>query len=369
MTISGHSKRPVTPAVVVPTEPIRTNIGENPAEFARQLISRMNQSAGRALSLQMRGIGRTVAQATPKELWEVLGSVAADVENRAPTLLIISQDPYVTWELALLKTPIDTGSAPFLGAQTVLGRWILPPVGNDTPNPPVQEPRSIGSMRILSGVYLKERGRWRRLEHAEQEAADLASRYHGVPVVAEMPSVVDFLENPPAAEVFHFAGHAIYDPSSWENGLVLSDETYLDSTLISVAQFFPLSLARLFSSTRARPEVVTRCSAGTRGLLAPCSPPVHLRSWLLSGRSMTRLAPELSLGGMHVRSMTMCPRQRFSGDGVRDSARTSTATMLSPTLLFILRTSSSVIPACGWFVSVPESGGITCQISIRVVHQ
>jgi hypothetical protein len=240
--------------VATPSNPIVNNIGGNPSQFATQLINRMNQSAGKALSLQMRGIGRAVTQATPTRFWEILASVAAGVGDRPPTLLIISQDPYVPWELALVDSPIDPGSAPFLGAQTVLGRWILPRLGQDKPDLPVQDPRMVRSMAILCGVYPEQRGRWKRLKHAEQEAADLKKHYEGLEVVADTSSVVDFLEHPPDAEVFHFAGHAIYDPTSLENGLVLNDGTYLDATLISGAQFAP----------KPRPFVfLNACQAGS----------------------------------------------------------------------------------------------------------
>src|SRR5680860_929664 len=166
--------------------------------------------------------------------WEMIRIVG----DRPPTILIISQDPYMPWELAFVKSPLDPKCAPFLGAQTVLGRWILPRLHQDEPGPPVEDARMAMTMAILSGEY-PERGRWKRLPHAEQEAQDLAARYEGRSVPADPESVEAFLANPSDAEVFHFAGHAVYDPDSLENGLVLNDGTYLDGTVVMGFQLSP----------------------------------------------------------------------------------------------------------------------------------
>ena len=225
-------------SVETPSSPIASKLAANPADFAMQLTKRMKLKAGRFLFRQMVGIGKGLTAVIPAEFWDILGNVAAGVANRPPTILIISQDPYMPWELAFVKSPLDPKSAPFLGAQTVLGRWILPRLHQDEPAPPVQDARKAMTMAILSGEY-PERGRWKRLPHAEQEAQDLAARYEGRSVPADPESVEAFLANPPDAEVFHFAGHAVYDPASLENGLVLNDGTYLDGTVIMGFQLSP----------------------------------------------------------------------------------------------------------------------------------
>lgn len=221
-----------TPYATTPTEEIPYPIGTNPEQFTRQLINRLNQPADEGLLGLMRGIGRTVEQATPKEFWDLLAEVKTKIGDRPPTVFIISQDPHVPWELALVDAPFDPKSAPFLGAQATVGRWIMPRPGKTKPELPALERRSVASMAVMGGRYPADDDTWKRLEHAEKEATELEALYQATSIDADLPSMLDFLDGVPTAEVLHFAGHAIHDPESPENGLVMNDLSFFDSIRI-----------------------------------------------------------------------------------------------------------------------------------------
>ncbi|MBA2470624.1 MAG: CHAT domain-containing protein [Chloroflexia bacterium] len=218
-----------TPHVATPTEPVTTSIDDDPDTFTRQLINRMDRPTDKGLGGLMRGIGSIIEQATPPELWNLLARVAAASGDRPPTVFIVSQDPFVPWELALVETPFDPKSAPFLGAQATLGRWVMPRPGKNRPELPPLERRTVDSMAVMCGRYPADHFRWTRLEHAEHEAAELQERYTAEPLEANLGSMLDFLDKTSETDALHFAGHAIHDPNSPENGLVFSDLTFFDS--------------------------------------------------------------------------------------------------------------------------------------------
>jgi CHAT domain-containing protein len=119
---------------------------------------------------------------------------------------------------------------------------------------PREDARAVSAMQVMSGVYPTGKGPWRKLPHAEQEAADLITKYSGVKVVAEEDPVAQFLTHPPDAQAFHFSGHGIYNPTSLYDGLVLSDLTYMDAELIGGGKLHP----------NPRPFVfLNACQAGT----------------------------------------------------------------------------------------------------------
>src|SRR5204863_3897234 len=134
------------------------------------------------------GVGRTVADQMPPEFWALLDQVAGlpAVKDRAPTLFLLSEEPYIPWELAVLDKPLkaDGASAPFLGAQVAMGRWVL---GQRRPTLPPPFSLEVTAMAVISGQY--DLPGWNRLLEAEQEAAMLASTYHATAIEARTAAV------------------------------------------------------------------------------------------------------------------------------------------------------------------------------------
>ena len=205
-----------------------TSIGDNPDAFARTVISTIAAHEGRpTLALGLHGIGLTITSKIPDEMWAALTTVIAAVAPRRPTVLLLSEEAYVPWELATMPSPIDPAIIGFLGAQVTIGRWVL---ATDRPSLPPPRLVHVDGMIVISGRY--EAPGWSRLEHAEAEAAMLVERYHAIGVDAITDKVVGCLLGNPAAEVLHFSLHGKYDPGSAKQGLMLVDGDVIDPLVV-----------------------------------------------------------------------------------------------------------------------------------------
>ena len=205
-----------------------TSIGDDPDAFARTVISTIATHEGRpTLALGLHGIGLTISSKIPEEMWAALTTVTAAVAPRRPTVLLLSEEAYVPWELATMPTPIDPAIIGFLGAQVTIGRWVL---ATDRPSLPPPRLVHVDGMIVISGRY--EAPGWSRLEHAEAEAAMLVERYHAIGVDAITDKVVGCLLGNPAAEVLHFSLHGKYDPGSAKQGLMLVDGDVIDPLVV-----------------------------------------------------------------------------------------------------------------------------------------
>jgi CHAT domain len=205
-----------------------SSIGDDPDTFARSVISTMAAREGHAmLKMGLRGIGLTISEQVPDEMWAALTTVAAAVSPRRPTVLLLSQEAYVPWELATMPSPIDPSVYDMLGAQATIGRWVL---ATERPSSPPPRLVHVDSMVVVSGRY--EQPGWSRLEHAEAEATELVDRYHAIGIDAVADKVASCLQGNPAADVLHFSLHGKYDPGSAKQGLVLVDGEVIDPFVV-----------------------------------------------------------------------------------------------------------------------------------------
>jgi CHAT domain len=219
--------------VNVPHEEIPCEIGEEPAAFAARLTKKMPSYEGQPGLYQfVAGIGSTVADHVPTQFWSLLADVARQADNGVPSVLILSAEPYVPWELALMEEPLQADVAPFLSAQARVGRWVL---GHRRPKMPPPMSAGARSMAVVFGVYAKPG--WRRLKEAEAEAADLQSSYEALPVNADSDAVLKCITGDPPADVLHFSVHGQYDPSGIQDGLVLVDGRTLDPMVVKGSRF------------------------------------------------------------------------------------------------------------------------------------
>ena len=170
------------------------SIGAEPDVFVRTVISTITAHEGRpTLALGLHGIGLTIAAKVPAEMWSALSTVTSAVAPRRPTVLLISEEAYVPWELATMPVPIEPTTLGCLGAQVTIGRWVL---ATDRPALPPPRLVHVDGMIVVSGRY--EMPGWSRLEHAEAEAATLVQRYHAVAVDAVTDKIVGCLLGNPA---------------------------------------------------------------------------------------------------------------------------------------------------------------------------
>jgi CHAT domain len=212
--------------VDVPSEPIPSDIGGEgePREFARGLIDRVNVREGQpGLFRFLKGVGRAISEEMPEVFWTTLRAVADVVDGRPPTILILSEEPFIPWELAVVEPPLDASQPPFLNAQAIVGRWVL---GHKLPKLPPPADANVASIAVIFGEY--NRPGWSRLLQAEDEAAKLSQDYGAVAVKAAAGEVLGCLDGSPKADVLHFAVHGKYDPNGTQDGVVLTDGHVLD---------------------------------------------------------------------------------------------------------------------------------------------
>lgn len=264
--------------VPIPDNPIVSDIGSEPGQFLKLLIEGVGSRDGKpGLYSYLAGLGVTIADEMPPEFWDILHAVARarPPGSGPPTLFILSEEPYVPWELALIDSPLseDTTASPFLGAQACVGRWVL---GQRRPKLPPPMAVQVEGVVVIAGIY--DREGWVRLEEAEGEAAELAQVYGGSIVEARPADILRCLGGDPPAEVLHFAVHGVYDPTSVINGLVLVDGSTLDpfqvkGQVLRSAPFVFLNACQVGSGHKVLGDYAGMAEAflyaGASGVVAP----------------------------------------------------------------------------------------------------
>ena len=216
------------PSVPVPSAPMIIDIGGDPASDLRRIIDEMNAVEGKPTQfVSLRGIGLAISDQLPDAFWDVVRDVAARVKGRPPMILILSAEPYVPWELAVVDPPLDPSAPPFLSAQANVGRWVL---GQRRPKLPPPSALSVRALAVVSGVY--DLPGWERLVEAEGEAGDIVDAYGATAVNATLENVLDLLRGTPAADLIHFAVHGAFDGTAGGDGLVLVDGNALDALAV-----------------------------------------------------------------------------------------------------------------------------------------
>jgi hypothetical protein len=197
----------------------------SPAErFLSELVTEASSTTDPLdLVTSLTGRGRAqIAPLMPGFVKDALRSVAAKVAPRRPTVLLLSQDPYIPWELAVLDPPLPgspPGASPFLGAQAVIGRWVLAAEPPPLPDPPKRV--HAYDQVLVTGDY-EGVLEWSELKSADREAEALRERWPAArSVEASLPAVLACLSGSPEADIIHFALHGQFSADDARQGLVL----------------------------------------------------------------------------------------------------------------------------------------------------
>jgi hypothetical protein len=233
---SAHDIAPFAPAV--------TDLGLDAASFARTVIGSVTGSEGPLLDNAVRGVAMRIADKVPPAVWDALRAVADRVRTvdpgRLPTVLLLSAEPHVPWELACLDPPLDPARPPFLGAQVAVSRWILAPRGIPLPPPGAV---AVRRMAVVAGKYAGG-GRLCPLPLAVAEAAELVREYGATAFDATPSDMRRLLDGavPGAAgaggvQAIHFACHGAVDGGDPKYaGIYLDDESALSPVMFRSAR-------------------------------------------------------------------------------------------------------------------------------------
>ncbi|MGH2556567.1 MAG: CHAT domain-containing protein [Actinomycetota bacterium] len=253
--------------------PVVADIGLQPEAFAKRLVEQIAAHEGQpGLYQYLMGIGNTVSDQVPEEFWEVLRAIAEQIGGRSPSLLVLSEEPYVPWELAVMDPPLDPSLPPFLSAQVSVGRWVL---GQRRPKLPPPTDVQVDALAVVWGVY--DRQEWRLVE-AEAEAASLTDKFGALSVDAQAALVIECLKGNPKAELLHFAVHGIYNPTGPKEGLILVDGQTLDPLEVrgvkfQTAPFVFLNACQVGTGTAVLGDYAGMAEAflyaGAAGVIAP----------------------------------------------------------------------------------------------------
>jgi hypothetical protein len=244
------------------------NLGARPEKFLEHLLNTVRTNAKPfRLFLALKGLGRAhIATKIPSSIKDALRDVAAHVAPQPASVLIISDDPYVPWELAVIEPALVEGEgerSPFLGAQVALGRWILPRGGRPAPHPRLQ--LSARERAIIVGNY-ERIPRFERLENAEGEAGDLLRAWQGwaEKVDADFDDVIECLYGNPAVDIMHFALHGQFRLDGLQDGLVLIEKPEREGAPAGPAFLSPAQVESCDFSSFARSPFVflNACQVG-----------------------------------------------------------------------------------------------------------
>jgi hypothetical protein len=203
----------------------------DPKEFLRNAINQIDAAEGRkGVFNDVFGVANRVAQNIPDIIWKAIRAIATK-RGEPPTILLVSEDPFVPWELAKVHPPLfkDSQLPPFLAAQARVGRWVQATGvdGRTRPSPDPPRRKDVASLGVVSGNYSKTT--WKDLAHAREEAAGMVKRYGAVKIKATGEEMDKLLKGDPAADLLHFAVHGRYNPQNpgQESGIILTDNDSL----------------------------------------------------------------------------------------------------------------------------------------------
>lgn len=198
-------------------EPLKIDLGQDAPTFAKQVMEQIKATTGTPLlDNTLRGIGKNIAGRLTDPFWTLLRALQNEVagEGRVLTVLWLSAESHVPWELALFPAPLlRPDQAPFLGAQVAFARWIL---GTPQPRIPPEHRVEVEGMAVVVGFDYGETRWWRELAQAKEEGKALEEAYQAHLLTATMQEVDDLLElrHPRGVGVIHFACHGKADPTT-----------------------------------------------------------------------------------------------------------------------------------------------------------
>ena len=230
VTITRSRARPgylqwtfVAPRPAINIGPVLTELGDA-REFAALLIRELKtqQYQGLFAGQILANKGQDMADVMPLEFFETFAAVGAAI-GRPPSVLLLTDETYIPWELALLETPLDPSRPPFLGAQAHVGRWLL----HEKVAFPPPSAIVVGQVTAVAAGYGLGTD-LSKLQHALDEQTMLQIGRQARPLQANRAALQVLVTEPKTAgHLIHFAVHGLSDPEANDQALLLEDKTRL----------------------------------------------------------------------------------------------------------------------------------------------
>lgn len=192
---------------------------KNTREFADTLISKMDNSEGRAAYNALGSIGQKIAAHVPPAFFTAIKDLYSK-HKRIPHILLCTNELYVPWELAVHKDIIlDSQIKPFLHLQTVIGRWYINHQIN-VQAPPTQLP--IKQLSVVATDYSNS-GAGMELPEAEKEKKFLVSKFKAQAVKPQKKSLLQLTEAKIPGLMLHMGLHGESKSALNEQSIKLED--------------------------------------------------------------------------------------------------------------------------------------------------
>jgi|GEM_PF-5878432 len=198
---------------------------DDPAQFAKELANLRGRygDEGTGARDDLHGIARTIAAAMPKGIVEdVLGPA---LRAGTPTILLLTDQAFVPWELALLAPKVTgTAKAAFLGERARIGRWWT----GVNSSGPLCSLRVAHISAVAASQYVADTN-LETLKYAIEERELMRLSYGADPVEANATAVDKWLDREPrqSGHLAHIALHGYSDAMANAQGLVLGDGAVL----------------------------------------------------------------------------------------------------------------------------------------------
>jgi tetratricopeptide (TPR) repeat protein len=206
--------------------PIIASIGTRSQVMSERIVSNFRAKPFGALDYLL-GTGKSIAEHVPAYFWALIETLVMKCGVERPSVLLVTGEPNVPWELAVMPKRLDDAAPPFLGAQLDVGRWVLPSETFSAGEPP--ERSAFTSFAAVVADYRESDAAV--LYFAEEEANALVAKYRAAKL-----SVSSFHQTKSALcsdfGILHFALHGQYDVRDEAGAIRLPDGQRIGAELV-----------------------------------------------------------------------------------------------------------------------------------------
>jgi hypothetical protein len=209
--------------LTVPDAPRSSTLASDLQGFVTEMRQTVSQSDGPfADFLSLAGKATRMGDAIPAGIQAVVRQVVEDPNrSAAPTILLLTEEVTLPWEIAVLDPPLDSRwgeISPFLGSHAAISRW---PLTEKRPRPTPRSTVEVRRAAVLTADYSGVMG-WGKLQDAQEEAEFVRGLFASAfPVTPSLPDVFNLFSGNPKADVLHVALHGQFDSAGDQQGLVL----------------------------------------------------------------------------------------------------------------------------------------------------